>query len=416
MGEAGNFSQMTSTDSLLSEPDSQRPFGLYVHIPFCPQRCPYCAFAIVTGHGDTHERYVEALCSELGLIGGNSRPGPVDTIFLGGGTPSQLEAGQLDRILSSAASIYGISDGAEITIEVNPGEDDRGRYADFRRIGINRISIGAQSFCDATLKRLGRQHSSKDVRQAYAYAVNGGFENISLDLIFSVPDVPEAEWSASLGAAIDLEPQHISTYGLTIEEGTLFHSRVTAGRLVALCEDADARQYRLAIDMLGDAGYEQYEVSNFSRQGYHSRHNWGYWTGAEYLGIGLSAHSFGDGVRSWNLNELGAYLVRVESGHPARAGEEQIDSTTARREAVWLGLRTCRGVELSEDEEFTLMEQSHFRALLAEALMEKSGQCLKITRAGFPIADALGTEVITILETDEIRSESPARERAVVIG
>ena len=408
---------MTRTDSLLSEPDSQRPFGLYVHIPFCPQRCPYCAFAIVTGHGDTHERYVEALCSELALAVGSSGPSrPVDTIFLGGGTPSQLEAGQLDRILSSAASIYGISDGAEITIEVNPGEDDRVRYADFRKIGINRISIGAQSFCDPTLKRLGRQHSSKDALLAFARAMDGGFENISLDLIFSVPDVPEAEWSASLRAAIDLGPQHISTYGLTIEEGTLFHSRAKAGRLVALCEDADARQYRQAIDMLEDAGYAQYEVSNFSRQGYHSRHNWGYWTGAEYLGVGLSAHSFADGVRSWNLKKLGAYLERVESGRSPRAGEEQIDSSTARREAVWLGLRTWRGVELSEDEELTLMGQSRFRAFLDDALMEKSGQCLKITGAGFPIADALGTEVITMLETDEIRSESPARERAVVIG
>ena len=187
---------------------------------------------------------------------------------------------------------------------------------------------------------------------------------------------------------------------------------MSEGRLKPLPDDEDARQYRLAIEMLESSGYIQYEVSNFAQSGYRSHHNWGYWTGAEYLGVGLSAHSYVADVRSWNLKNLTDYLERVESGLSPKAGEEQIDAVTARREAVWLGLRTCGGIEVSEDERLVLVEDSRFRALLRDALIHMVDHRLMLTSAGFPLADALGTEILAMLEKDGIESEVDTCDRA----
>jgi oxygen-independent coproporphyrinogen-3 oxidase len=191
---------------------------------------------------------------------------------------------------------------------------------------------------------------------------------------------------------------------------------VSEGHLEPLTDDEDARQYRLAIEMLGSSGYVQYEVSNFAQSGYRSHHNWGYWTGAEYLGVGLSAHSYAAGVRSWNLKNLTDYLERVGSGLSPKAGEEQLDAVTERREAVWLGLRTCDGIEVSEDERLVLVEDSRFRVLVRDALIHMVDRRLMLTSAGFPLADALGTEILAMLEKDEIECETGRRDRAGVIG
>ena len=392
------------------------PFGLYIHVPFCPQRCPYCAFAVVTGRGDMRDRYIDAVCAELAYYGNTSWVRSLDTVFIGGGTPSQLEASHIRRLLRVAHEEVGVRTGAEITIEANPANGDRGRFSEYCEVGVNRISIGAQSFSDAALRKLGRRHSVADIYQAVAAARGAGFDSLSLDLIHSVPGVPPDEWEGSLKAAIELCPQHISTYGLTFEEGTIFHNRWMQGRLQPVAEDDDADQYKRAVEVLATAGYEQYEVSNFARPGFRSRHNWGCWTGCEYLGGGLSAHSFIGDVRSWNSSQMQRYLDSIERGESPREGEELIAGDTARREALWFGLRTSEGVELSETEDLALTGSSRFGMILAEGLMYKNGRRLKLTTTGFPLADALGTEIITTLEPAGTNCKTGTRQGARTFG
>jgi oxygen-independent coproporphyrinogen-3 oxidase len=372
--------------------------GLYIHIPFCPQVCPYCAFATVKGGREFHDRYVAAVCKEI--EGGQQRlePGPFDTVFFGGGTPSELAPAYLQAILQAAAQWWGLKPDAEITIEVNPGTADFNKFSDFKKLGFNRLSVGAQSFVDKSLKALGRIHSAVEAQKAFEVARTAGFDNLSLDLISSIPDMPQAHWRHSLNRAVELGPEHISSYALTIEEGTVFAERQRQGRLQPLPEEEDARSYEWTMERLEKAGYAHYEVSNFARPGRRSRHNWGYWTGAEYLGVGLSAHSFGGDCRSWNMRDLAAYLRSVEAGDSPQVGFEYIDANTARRERVWMGLRTNEGVELGFEEQLTLQRQERFAALLEAGYILLDGARLRLQKTGFLLADALGVEVVSLLE------------------
>jgi oxygen-independent coproporphyrinogen-3 oxidase len=281
-------------------------FGLYVHIPFCPQHCPYCAFAVLTGHTKLYERYVEAVCAEIRQWQHLAVRGPLHTVFFGGGTPSMLEPVQVQRILDTAAATLGLMPDAEITLEANPSTAESARFAAFRSLGCNRLSLGVQAFNDADLKTLGRQHSAAEAEHAYATARQAGFSNLNLDVIFSIPGAPRTHWQQTLQRVIALRPEHVSTYSLTIEEGTRFAQRSQQGRSRPVSEADDAWAYAWAMEALAAAGYEQYEVANFARPGYRSRHNWGYWHGAAYLGVGLAAHSFLDGQRRWNTRRLGA--------------------------------------------------------------------------------------------------------------
>jgi oxygen-independent coproporphyrinogen-3 oxidase len=293
-------------------------------------------------------------------------------------------------------------------VEVNPGTVDGEKFALLRQMGTNRLSIGVQSFCDRGLRLLGRVHSAAEAERAYARAREAGFANVSLDLIFSVPGLPEEDWRYSVERAVDLGPEHVSAYALTIEEGTPFARRQRQGRLSPLSEEEDLRQYEWAVERLSQAGYEQYEVSNFARPGYRSRHNWGYWTGAEYLGVGMSAHSFIDGVRFWNTRDLGGYLQAMEQGHSPRQAQEAIDQDTARRERWWLGLRTDQGIVLSVEERACLAGESRFADLRKAGYVRLEGDRLRLTRPGLALADGLGVELTTILE----RSPKPQRKPA----
>ena len=267
--------------------------GLYIHVPFCPQRCPYCAFATVVGQADRHGLYAEAICREIESWAHLS--GPVETVFLGGGTPSQVEPTLIGQMLEAAQNHLGLHPDAEISVEVNPGTVDREKFARLKALGCNRISIGAQALRDAGLRHLGRQHSAADVERAYAAARAAGFANVSLDLVANVPGGSEADWHFSVERAIALAPEHLSVYSLTIEDGTIFAQRQRQGLLEPVADDRQARTLEWTDAQLVTAGYEHYEISNYARLGYRSRHNWGYWTGVPYLGVGLGAHSFIDG-------------------------------------------------------------------------------------------------------------------------
>jgi oxygen-independent coproporphyrinogen-3 oxidase len=373
--------------------------GLYIHVPFCPQICPYCAFASVTGRVESHKPYVEALCGEIESWG--HLHGPLDTIFFGGGTPSQIEPALIGQILDAARDHLGLGAEVEIAIEVNPGTVDREQFIHLRELGCNRLSIGAQSFRDAGLRLLGRVHSAGDVERAYAAAREAGFANVSLDLIADVPGGAKADWRYSVDRAADLAPEHISVYSLTIEEGTVFAERLRQGRLLPVADDVQAHTFEWTAERLATAGYEHYEVSNYARPGYRSRHNWGYWTGVPYLGVGMGAHSFIDGQRFWNTRDLDAYMAAVSGRESPREGGEKIDADTARREHLWFGLRTIAGVQLNENKVAQVRESARFADLEAAGYAMVEGQSLRLTGPGLLLADALGIELERILEDSE---------------
>ena len=373
-------------------------FGLYVHIPFCPQRCPYCAFTILTGHTAFYDRYVEAVCAEIRSWQSLACKGPVQTVFFGGGTPSVLTPAQIQRMLDTAAATFGIAPEAEITLEANPTTADTQKFSAFRASGCNRLSLGVQSFNDADLKTLGRWHSAADAEAAYSAARRAGFTNVNLDVIFSIPGAPRQHWQATVHKLLTLAPEHISTYALTIEEGTRFARRHHYGRLTPVSEEDDAWAYTWVRDTLAAAGYEHYEVSNFARPGLRSRHNWGYWHGTDYLGVGLSAHSLLNGQRHWNRRTLQAYLTAVEAGCAPCEGAERLDPVPARHERLWLQLRTCDGTILQPSELQTLLSAPKFQAMLEAGLVHLQALHLRLTPSGFLLADAIGVEVLTMLE------------------
>ena len=372
--------------------------GLYIHVPFCPQRCPYCAFATVVGQEDRHDLYAEAICREIESWAHLS--GPVETVFLGGGTPSQVAPVLIGQMLKVAQRHLGLHSDAEISVEVNPGTVDREKFAALKALGCNRISIGAQAFGDADLRHLGRQHSAADVERAYAAARAVGFANVSLDLVANVPGVSEANWHFSVERAIVLAPEHLSVYSLTIEEGTIFAQRQRQGLLKSVADDRQARTLEWTDTKLVAAGYEHYEVSNYARLGYRSRHNWSYWTGVPYLGVGLGAHSFVNGKRFWNTRDLNAYLDAMAQGQSPCTGEETIAPDTARRERLWMGLRTIEGIELTEEEVGRVQSSKRFDDLEKVGYVALEGQRLRLTRAGFLLADALSLELDRIVEEE----------------
>lgn len=374
------------------------PFGLYVHIPFCPQVCPYCSFAVLTGHAAWYDRYVAAVCRELQSWQHLAVKGPLHTVYFGGGTPSMLTPAQLQRLLDTAVTTLGLLPDAEITLETNPGTADSDKFAAFRHLGCNRLSLGVQAFHDADLQALGRLHSAAEARHAYALARAAGFANVSLDVIFSIPGTSRARWQHTLHTVMALQPEHVSTYSLTIEEGTRFARRYHQGRLQPVSEDDDAWAYAWAMEALHAAGYEHYEASNFARPGWRSRHNWGYWSGAEYLGVGMSAHSFLDGRRFWNTRNLRQYITRLEAGASPGAGEEVLDETAARHERLWLQLRTCEGAFLQAAEYEALQRTPRLQSMAQDGLVTLEGHRLRLTPRGFLLADAIGVEVVTLLE------------------
>ncbi|MCC7262717.1 MAG: radical SAM family heme chaperone HemW [Candidatus Latescibacteria bacterium] len=373
--------------------------GLYVHLPFCPQVCPYCSFAVTTARPRLHRRYIAALGAELSARRPAGPEGPLDTVYFGGGTPTLLEPALLAQVLEQARDLFGFAPGAEITVEANPEGADAARFTALRALGFNRLSLGIQSFADQSLRLLGRRHTGAQAESAIALARSAGFDNLNLDLIFAVPGASAEDWGHTLDRALAHGPEHLSTYALTIEAETPFAKRERQGQLVPPAEEEQAGAYEGAVSRLQAAGFEHYEVSNFARPGRRSRHNWGYWHGGEYLGVGLAAHSFLGGRRSWNQRRMRDYLSTVEAGISPEAGGEVLDPVAARGEALWLGLRTSEGALLPPG----LAQRERFRALVAAGYLELRGARVGLTRRGFVLADALSVELMELVEGVELQ-------------
>lgn len=369
--------------------------GLYVHLPFCSRRCPYCGFAVVTGKDHLQERYADAVAAEIQMR--HRGDGPFGTVFFGGGTPSRTPPALMERILAAARASFGIADGAEITVEANPTAADIRTFEGLRQAGCNRLSLGVQSFADASLQALGRAHSAADGERAYGAARNAGFERVSVDLIFSVPGAPTGEWEHTLRRTVELGPDHVSTYALTIEQNTPFHLRRQRGDLEPVDEEEDAEAFLAAQQTLGQAGYGQYEVSNFARPGSRCRHNWSCWMGEDYVGVGLSAHTFVAGRRAWNTAELATYLKAMEGERSPEEDWEALEPGARARELAWLRLRTSAGVELTPDEPGRVLSDRRVTELVVAGLVVVEGNRLRLTRPGLAVADAAAAVICDAL-------------------
>jgi oxygen-independent coproporphyrinogen-3 oxidase len=312
----------------------------YVHVPFCSAVCPYCDFAVVAGADHLAGRYIDAVVAEIGM---SERWRPLESVYFGGGTPSQVAPAHLGRVLEALSRHHGIVEGAEVSLEANPEDFDAARAVDLRSIGFNRVSFGAQSFDDLVLADLGRRHRSGDIARSVAAARAAGFANVSLDLIFGSPLERDRSWESTLGAALSLDPDHVSCYALTVEPGTPLARQVRSGA-AAPDPDVQADCYEIADAALTGAGLARYEVSNWSKPGLECRYNLTVWAQGEYEAYGNGAHRFRHRVRSHNLRRLEAYLSRVEGGEPPTAGGEPITGWDGEIDRLFVGLRRAKGV------------------------------------------------------------------------
>lgn len=335
--------------------------GLYVHIPFCKKRCLYCDFFSTTLL-EQRERYVESLLKEIQTRRDEAQDA-IRTIYLGGGTPSTLAAKDIQRILDA----IGTTQAEEITMEMNPGDASPEYLQALRQAGINRLSIGIQSFQDALLKRIGRRHNAAQAIAAVKMAQKAGFDNLSIDLMYALPTQTMEQWQADIETALVLGIQHISCYGLMYESGTPLTRQVEAGTLQAIDEETENAMYDALCNRLKEKGFVHYEVSNFALPDYEAKHNSSYWDGTPYIGVGAGAHSYVDGVRSWNPDDLEAYISGINNGNLVRESEV-LSETDLYNERVMLGLRTCRGIP----ESFSVQCRSNLDRLVQNNLLRRT--------------------------------------------
>lgn len=397
---------------------SEKPLGLYIHIPFCKSKCIYCDFySLPMGGGggpaeERMDRYTAALCRQLAETAQRTRTYQADTVYLGGGTPSCLGEKRLRQILKSVEKHYHIARGAEITMEANP--DSAGDWKilrALRRAGVNRLSLGVQSADDGELKCLGRPHTFAQAEQAVAAARRAKIKNLSLDLIYGLPGQTMEGWQRTVERAAALEPEHLSCYGLKVEEGTPLWER--QGEMDLPDDDAQADMYLWTVERLAELGYAQYEISNFAHPGFESRHNLKYWTLAEYAGFGPGAHSDLGNVRYSYVRDLDAYCRGVEGDGAILDQNETIPPRERDTEYIMLGLRTAQGVSRRDFE-------YRFRLPFApiEAVLERfaaSGHALpmgegrwRLTPAGFLLSNQIIVQALEALGEEKIRREQAA--------
>jgi len=329
--------------------------GVYLHIPFCRSHCSYCDFATGMYQTELADRYVNSLVREISKWSEVESRSAVDTIYFGGGTPSLLTPSQIERILRAVHDHLEVIDGAEVTIELNPGDggtsvaSKRETMHEFQSLGINRASFGAQTFDDRELKQLGRTHSSADIPATFQQLRGAGFENISFDLIAGLPNQTLSGWRRNLDQALQLKPDHLSLYLLDVHEGTPLADQIRTGMRQKPDDDLAGEMYQVMVDEVCAAGYEHYEISNFSLPGFASRHNTKYWTGAPYYGFGCSAHSYDGWRRRWaNERDMAKYVRLIEQEESPVVERTDLNEEDARSESIFLGLRLMRGLDLDE--------------------------------------------------------------------
>ncbi len=383
-----------------------RPFGVYVHVPFCATRCGYCDFNTYTADelgvssvdapsGGSRAGWADAVVAEWRLarsVLGAGRP-PIDTVFVGGGTPTLLPASSLVQVLDALRADPGLVTDAEVTVEANPETLTPTLLRELRDGGVTRVSMGMQSACDHVLSVLDRVHTPGRVAVAVADARAAGFDDLSLDLIYGTPGESLDDWSRTLDTALGLAPDHVSAYALIVEPGTRLAARVSRGEIDAPDDDLMASMYELADDRFATAGLRWYEISNWARAGHSCRHNRHYWQDADWWGLGPGAHSHVGGVRWWNVKHPAAWAARLASGRSPAAARETLDAPTRRLERVMLGLRTVDGASRRDIEDALGASASvRLQELGDDGLVERSSGMadrVVLTRRGRLLADAV---------------------------
>lgn len=365
---------------------------LYVHVPFCARRCSYCDFAIAVRSRVPVAEYVDALRRELELRSGSLSEEALDTLYFGGGTPSRLGGEGVAQAIGTVRERVALAPGAEVTIEVNPDDVTDEALEAWVRAGVNRLSIGSQSFSDHALGWMRRTHGSGRIACAVERARAHGIGNLSLDLIFALPDAVERSWDDDIDRALALEPEHLSLYGLTFEPATPLARWRDRGEAVETGEERYETEFLRAHERLTSAGYRHYEVSNFGRPGRESRHNSSYWGGAPYGGVGPSAHAFDGARRSWNVPHYAEWVRTLIEGRDPRVGQEVLTEENRVAEGVYLGLRTRAGLSLAA------AEAAHVAAWVsagwAEFDEDQGGRCrLRLTATGWLRLDSLAADL-----------------------
>ena len=371
--------------------------GIYIHIPFCKQRCNYCAFYSSTLY-NIKEEYADAVCKELQMRKGYAGKEEIKSIYFGGGTPSTLPMELLQRICNAIYANYTVSDNAEVTIECNPDDLTEEFLAKLRALPFNRISMGVQSFNDTQLKRLGRRHDAEKARQAVRNARAAGYNNISIDLMFALPGSTIEEWKQSIGEAIALKPEHISAYNLMYENDTPLHRALQRGDFEELSEEENIEQFQMLIKRMKEAGYRHYEISNFAISGHESRHNSSYWNDATYIGCGAAAHSYNGCSREWNIADIKEYIKGIEDNN--RNYEiEHLTEEERYNDTILTRLRTANGIPLEwMAEKFNKKLNSYMLDAAQKHIecgnLKKTDETLALTEKGIFISDAIIRDLI----------------------
>lgn len=424
----------------------KRPLGLYVHIPFCIKKCAYCDFLSAPAGKEEQEQYTEALCREIRSYAEQAKNYIVETVYFGGGTPSVLETAQTERILTAIKEVFSIkgmqeeaekkgrfsffgkgkrtaadskaaetlkedslpqtalpdSNAAELTIEVNPGTVTKEKLAAYRAMGFNRLSIGVQSAHEKELALLGRIHTFEEAKQCLSWAREAGFMNVSMDVISALPMQTPEEYEQTLTQVLALEPEHISSYSLSIEEGTPFYERYGEGgaeRNKLPEEETDRAMYALTKEKLAAAGYRRYEISNYAKQGFESRHNSSYWTGTEYLGFGIGASSLFTNARYHNETSLTDYIKQMSQGGDVRRDIERMVEEEAMEEFMILGLRMTKGISRAEFQRrfgrpIETVYGSALRKLKDSGLISIEGDTVALTELGIDVSNQVFVEFV----------------------
>lgn len=361
--------------------------GIYIHIPFCRSRCLYCGFYSTTQLA-LRQRYVDAVCLEMQLRG-DYLDEAVRTIYIGGGTPSQLEPQQLEQLFEALSAVCAPALADEVTMECNPDDVTPAFAEALRHLPVNRVSMGAQTFSDERLRFLRRRHTAGQTAEAVGLLRKAGMGNISMDLMYGFPGETLADWHGDIDAALALQVEHLSAYALMYEEGTPLYGLLEQGQVEEADEELSRRMYYDLKDRLTAAGFEHYEISNFARRGRRSLHNSSYWNGTPYLGLGAAAHSYNGHSRQWNVSDVEAYIEGINKGGVFFNGEE-LDATTRYNEAVMTALRTCEGLSLDS---LTDSQRSYClknaRKYMDDGLLIKERGRLRLSRSGLFVSDMM---------------------------
>ncbi|ADL12143.1 radical SAM family heme chaperone HemW [Acetohalobium arabaticum] len=374
-------------------------YGLYIHFPFCIQKCYYCDFNSVAWQDDLAAEFFTALCEEIKLVAADYDYPQLKSIFLGGGTPSCFSGQTIAELLSVLEDEFRLKTELEVTIEANPGTVDQNKLEIFKEVGINRLSFGVQSFDNRILNKLGRIHTAQKAEKNYYLAREVGFANINLDLIFAIPGQKLSQWKVTLESALQLAPEHLATYNLKIEPGTKLGKDLAQGRIEPVCQDLDLEMYQLTKKLLIDNGYEHYEISNFAKPGYRSEHNQIYWQNEPYLALGPGAHFYDGEFRGNNLESIGEYINVIKDGEKPVEIEESLSREDKIIETMILGLRLKEGISTLEFEE-RFGESVHniyneeLKKLNKQGLIEINSQQIALTEKGRVLANDVLAEFI----------------------